>query len=164
MLKLNKGLLIGGCLMLGKALAGGPEITPVAELPTAGVSVYGLGGNGWTAIGDVLAPVLGQSSSFSYIDPQIYYHSPQSYTGSAGVGHRWLTENAGILGAYVFGDFNHSDGGQEFWFVSPGLERLGRIVDLSVNAYIPVSTQRINTGTEFADQAGDSSQVSFCGP
>ena len=161
----KKSLVIGGCLLINTALAGGPEPTPLEAFPLLpGVSLYGFGGNGWTAIGDAMAPVLGQPTSFTYIDPQIYYHSDDSeYTASVGAGQRWLTESAGIIGAYVFGDYNHSDNGNGFWFVSPGVERLGSVLDFSANLYIPVSTQRINTGLEFADDVGDFSQVTFAG-
>lgn len=160
----KKGLLIGGCLFFGGALASGETISPMAFPTMPGISLYGLGGNGWTAIGDVMAPVVGQPTSFFFLDPQIYYHSPHSeYTGSLGGGGRWLTPSSGILGAYVFGDYNHSNDGNSFWFVSPGIERLGPTFDFSANAYIPVSNQRINNGLEFADQAGDFSQVTFSG-
>ena len=161
----KKSLVIGGCLLINTALAGGPEPTPLEAFPLLpGVSLYGFGGNGWTAIGDAMAPVLGQPTSFTYIDPQIYYHSDDSeYTASVGAGQRWLTESAGIIGAYVFGDYNHSDNGNGFWFVSPGVERLGSVLDFSANLYIPVSTQRINTGLEFADDVGDFSQITFAG-
>lgn len=168
---IKKGLLVGGCLCLGtaSALAGGPEEAPVSSFMafpyTPGVSVYGLGGNDWTATGDAMVPLFGRPLNFTYIDPQIYYHSnPDSYTGSVGAGQRWLTNgSAGILGAYVFGDYNHTNDGHSFWFVSPGIESLGRTFDFSLNGYIPVSSQKVDTGTEFADEAGDFDDVTFAG-
>jgi hypothetical protein len=167
---IKQGLLLGGCLALGNVWAGGPEIAmaPPWTPLDAGISLYGMGGNGWTAIGDALIPMFGQANGFVFIDPQIYYHSDQNhegnYSGDIGAGYRRLVDNnIGILGAYVFGDFNRGNNDKEFWFVSPGIERLGQILDFSANAYIPVSSQRQNTGTEFADQAGDSSQITFEG-
>lgn len=166
--RIQKGfLLIGGCTLLTTGLAGGPEApsVPVVLAPAMpGVSLYGLGGNGWTGIGDAMLPIFGHPLNFFYLDPQIYYHSDDSeYTASAGGGGRWLTDNAGILGAYVFGDYNHSRNGNGFWFVSPGVERLGRIIDFSANLYIPVTHQTKDSGIEFADDAGDFSQISFAG-
>ena len=162
---LKQGLLIGGCLALGNVWAGGPEpIQVFLGLPSPGVSVYGMGGNGWTAIGDALIPVFGHPDGFVYADPQVYYHSEESYSGSLGLGYRRLVDNTtGILGAYVFGDYNRTTDDNNFWFVSPGIERLGQILDFSANAYIPVSAQRINTGTTFAENVGDSSEITFSG-
>ena len=167
---IKQGLLLGGCLALGNVWAGGPEIAMAPPwLPLdAGISLYGMGGNGWTAIGDALIPMFGQANGFVFLDPQAYYHSDQNHEGNysadIGAGYRRLVDNnVGILGAYVFGDFNRGDTDKEFWFVSPGIERLGQILDFSANAYIPVSSQRQNTGTEFADQAGDNSQITFEG-
>lgn len=157
--------VIGGCLCLSAAYAGGEEVLPMTLFPvTPGVSMYGLVGNGWTGTGDVMAPVVGRPLNFTYVDPQIYYHSgPDDYTASVGVGQRWLTDRAGILGAYVFGDYNHLNNGDSFWFVSPGVERLGEVIDMSLNGYIPVSNQRLNNGLVFADQLGNVDNVTFSG-
>ena len=114
---------------------------------------------------DVLVPVFGYATQFTYVDPQFIYHNNDGdfYTGSVGVGERWLTSSAGILGAYVFGDYNRTAQGNEFWFVSPGVEHLGVNFDFSANLYIPVSNQKVNTGTEFADEAGDFNDITFSG-
>lgn len=159
---LSKGILIGGCLVFGCAAADEPPSSTLFGPVTPGVSVYGMAGNGWTAIGDALVPLFGQPLNFIYVDPQAYYHSSSQRSGSIGLGERSLTSN-GILGGYVFGDYDHSANGNDYWFVSPGFERLGQIIDVSANAYFSVSQQRFNTGTEFADQAGDFSHVQFTG-
>ena len=157
-------LIASGCLILINTLTWASNSTPFTAFPSSpGISLYGLAGNGWTGIGDLMAPIYGQPLNFTYLDPQIYYSAPGEYSASLGIGQRWLASRAGILGAYVFGDYNHSDNGNDFWFVSPGLERLGQTLDFSANLYIPVSTQKIRTGTEFADQAGDFSQITFAG-
>ncbi len=162
-------LLIGGCTAFTVGFAGGPEPAPspapwvfFPALP--GVSLYGFGGNGWTGIGDAMAPVFGQPLNFFYVDPQIYYHNNNEYTVSVGGGERWLVSpEVGILGAYVFGDWNRINDGNHFWFVNPGLERLGSIIDLSANLYIPVNDQQIDNGTKFADQDGNFSEITFSG-
>ncbi len=154
---LKKTLFIGGCLMCGYAAAQ-PSITPT----NPGVSLYGMAGNGWTGIGDMMLPIIGQPLNFTFIDPQIYFYGSHEYTLSGGLGQRWLTPNAGILGAHVFGDYNKAPDG-EFWFVSPGIEHLGETFDFSANVYIPVGDQRSATKTTFADNVGDYSQVTFSG-
>ena len=161
--------LIAGCLYISAVYAGGEEVPvppTIGLFPyVPGVSLYGFGGNGWTATGDVMAPVVGVPQNFTFVDPQIYYHSnPDDYTASVGAGQRWLNNNTtGILGAYVFGDYNHLSDGNGFWFVSPGIERLGQTFDFSLNGYIPVSSQRINNDVLFADQLGNFSEVNFTG-
>lgn len=112
-----------------------------------------------------MVPVVGQPQNFTYVDPQFYYHSNDSeYTASLGAGQRWLTPDAGILGAYVFGDYNHSDDGHQFWFVSPGVERLGQILDFSANVYIPVSTFFVpNTTTPGAAQGNGTFENPYIG-
>ncbi len=129
---------------------------------TPGVSLSGYAGNGWDTQADVMTPVFGLPLNFTYIDPQINYSSSNEYSGNLGIGQRWLKGNS-IWGAYVFGDYNHSADNQNFWFVSPGVERLGRTWDFSANGYIPVTKALFNTGTKFADETGDSSQIHFSG-
>ncbi len=165
----SKGVLIGGCMVFGYAAANDGVDTintaPMFFLPaTPGVSIYGMGGNGETAIGDLMAPVFGHPLNFTYIDPQIFYHSSEDEgSASVGLGQRWMTATSGIFGAYVFGDDNHSIDGNDYWFVSPGVERLGSVLDFSANLYIPVNTQRHEEGLKFADETGDFSQVTFTG-
>ncbi|MBS0350856.1 MAG: inverse autotransporter beta domain-containing protein [Proteobacteria bacterium] len=161
---LSKGLFIGGCMVLGYASANEAAPAPIMLMPsTPGFSAYGFAGNGWTAYGDIMAPLAGQPLNFFYVDPQIYYHSDhQEITGAVGLGQRVLT-HYGILGGYVFGDYDHSLDGNDYWFVSPGIERLGTRFDFSANLYIPVSTQKFDNGLEFADQVGDYSKINFSG-
>jgi hypothetical protein len=129
---------------------------------TPGVSLSGYAGNGWNTQADAMAPVFGSPLNFTYIDPQINYSSSNEYSGNLGIGQRWLKGDS-IWGAYVFGDYNRSVDNQSFWFVSPGVERLGRTWDFSANGYIPVTKTHFNTGTEFADETCDSSQIHFSG-
>ena len=131
---------------------------------TPGISVAGNFvdfNSGWV---DALVPVVRTTpSSFLYLDPQGLYHNNDQYSASIGGGFRILTQNAGILGAYVFGDYNHSQQNNSYWFVSPGLERLGDTLDFSVNGYFPISSQRNNTTSGFASQFGDTDDIVFSG-
>src|ERR1700722_7228711 len=164
MKQFNIGLALSGCLALHGALAGGPEMPQFMVPMTPGVSVAGNFvdfNSGWA---DALVPVFRTTpSSFLYLDPQGLYHNNEQYSASVGGGFRMLTQSAGILGAYVFGDYNHSQQNNSYWFVSPGLERLGDTLDFSVNGYFPVSARRNNAGTAFASDLGDMSSVQFSG-
>lgn len=160
-------IALSSCLSLTSAFATGstePTTSSWAPFPNIpGISLLGSTGDGWMAAGDIMAPIFGQAAHFTYIDPQVIYHgSPDEYTASFGLGQRWLTDNS-VWGVYLFGDDNHADQNKEFWFLSPGVERLGRVWDFSVNAYLPITNRRFNTGAAFADQTGDYSQVTFSG-
>ena len=161
-------MVFSSCLALQNALAGEIETTSaptsIALFPTApGISASTAIGDLVNAWGDTLVPFMGKPTSFVYLDPQGLYHNGNEYSGSLGSGFRMLTPQAGILGAYVFGDYNHFDNGTEFWFVSPGIERLGDTLDFSFNVYVPVSSQRVNTGTGFASDFGNFQFVNFSG-
>lgn len=132
-------------------------------LPLPGVSLSGTFINNNSGWADAMVPVYGDSSMIYYLDPQGVYSGNNQFTTSLGTGFRLLTQQAGILGFYLFGDYNHSENNNSFWFISPGIERLGEILDFSANLYIPVSTQRIDTRTAFASQMGDSEFVEFSG-
>lgn len=156
---LTKSILLSSCLLMDHALAS----TAVAFPATPGLSITGLTGDVGTGQADAMVPFIGQPTAFFYIDPQGVFHSRDDYSLALGLGARKLTEKAGILGAYVFGDYNHAPDGHGFWFVSPGVERLGERVDLSANLYIPAGSSQTNTGTYSGSQLGIYDGVSFAG-
>ncbi len=162
--KLSKSAVVGSCFFLvGHAFANSYTDASNANtfLPyTPGVSITGLSGDLTTGYGDAMLPLAGQSTGFFYVDPQALYHNGNDYSAALGLGGRKLTDN-GLLGAYVFGDYNHSPAGHSFWFVSPGVERLGDTVDFSANVYIPTGSQRVATGSAFGSDIGDYDSVSF---
>lgn len=157
---LGKTLLLSSCFFGGQAFASSPIQTVPFE---PGVSISGLVGNISSGMADVLAPVFGQPTSFFFLDPQAFYHSSDEYSGSLGMGMRNLTESLGILDAYLFADYNHSPSGHGFWFISPGIQRLGRQIDFDANLYLPIGSQRVDTGTVFADEVGNFDSVTFQG-
>lgn len=116
--------------------------------------------SGWT---DAMVPFYDDPKQIWYLDPQGFYAGNNQYTTSVGTGFRLLTQRAGIIGAYVFGDYNHSANNNSFWFISPGIERLGDTLDVSVNAYLPVNRQRFDTSTALASQTGDTQYLRFSG-
>ncbi len=162
--KLSKSAVVGSCFFLvGQAFANSYTDASNANafLPyTPGVSITGLSGDLTTGYGDAMLPLAGQSTGFFYVDPQALYHNGNDYSAALGLGGRKLTDN-GLLGAYVFGDYNHSPAGHSFWFVSPGVERLGDTVDFSANVYIPTGSQRVATGSAFGSDLDDYDSVSF---
>jgi hypothetical protein len=133
----------------------------LATLP--GISMTGLYGNVSSGSTDALIPVMAQDDHLFFISPQGLYHSSSEYSASLGGGYRRLYDQWGILSAYTFADYNHSAKGNDFWFISPGVQRLGDTLDFSANFYLPVSRQRINTGQTFADEVGINDFVSFSG-
>lgn len=157
---INSSALIAGCLFLHNAFAQ----TPTAFAPYyPGVSLTGLTGSISTGFADILAPVFGNLSNIYYLDSQAMIRSGDDFAFAGGVGGRWLTETAGIFGAYVFGDCNNSEEDFMFCFVSPGIERLGDHFDFSANLYIPTGDQRVDTGHGFSSNLGDLQHVTFQG-
>lgn len=126
-----------------------------------GASIAGLYSSKSIATFDLLLPITGQAEQFLFIDPQGLFHSSEEYSGSFGAGYRSLTK-AGILSGYIFADYNQAQG-ENFWFLSPGIQRLGEAVDFAANLYIPISSQRIDTGVQFVDELGSDEFVSFQG-
>ena len=161
--KISLCLAVCGSLALHNAIGGTEIITPLWTPLAPGISVAGAFGqfnSGWA---DAMVPVYGLNpTSFFYLDPQMLFHSGDQYSASVGGGFRTLNPDYGILGAYLFGDYNRSEQNHAYFFVSPGLERLGEILDFSVNAYIPVSQQRFNNPADF-ETVGSSSTVNFSG-
>jgi len=140
------------------------DSTGSSWIPTAaGISLTGLTGSLTTGYADALIPAFGQATSFLYFDPQFLFHNDNNYASSLGLGGRKLTDSAGIFGAYVFADYNHAQSGHGFWFVSPGVERLGNNIDFSANLYVPIGSQQVNTGEIFASELGNYNYVNFSG-
>ncbi len=152
-----KLLVLSSCLLAHNGFAS--DNTPFPLTP--GVSISGFTGSGTTGYGDILAPVFGQTNRFIFLDPQTQYHNSQDYTGSLGLGFRQLHSQAGILGAYVFADYNHRSDTHGFWFISPGIERLGDRIDFSANLYVPVGPRRATTGTCFAESTDEYKYLRF---
>lgn len=129
-----------------------------------GVSITGMTGTFSQGAGDALIPFLGQPLTFAYLDPQGVFYSGDEYSASGGLGLRTLhlTPNA-ILGAYIFGDYDHSRNNHGFWFVSPGIEALTDRFDVSANIYVPVGSEVNDMGTTFATDMGDMRSITFTG-
>ncbi len=152
--------LLGG-LFFSNAFADQAPPSYFPEIP--GISLTGLYGNVSSGFGDALIPIMGKADTgFIFLDSQGLFQSHDQYSMSLGSGYRTLQNQWGILSAYVFADVNSSED-HHFWFLSPGIQRLGDNFDLSANLYIPVSQKKFNTGRTFADNIGVNNWVSFSG-
>jgi hypothetical protein len=130
---------------------------------TPRLSGMGLAGTYEVTNGDAMAALLGNRNGIWLLDAQGKSAFHSSYVGSVGTGLRIVQSDQRILGAYVFGDSNISPNHNTYWFVSPGIESMGTLMDFRMNGYIPVGTQRNLTGTGFADTFGNFSFTSFTG-
>jgi hypothetical protein len=160
---LLKAALISGCLLTTHiAVAEIAELLDIMErndnarprTNIPGVTLRGLTGSDTSGFADMLFPVYGYTDSFVYIDPQILVQGSSQYSLALGGGFRQLTQSLGILGAYVFGDYNRSPNGNSFAFISPGVERLGEVVDFSANLYIPTSNENEAVSSVFGQTPG----------
>lgn len=121
----------------------------------------GLLGSEEVAGGDGMLPVYGNNNGVFYIDLQGKTAFESSWLGSIGAGVRGVYNDSNIFGAYVFADRNISPNHNEFWFVSPGIESLGTIIDLRANGYFPTNTKKQYASTDWADNFGVTDFVSF---
>lgn len=158
-LSLFSSLLLSAVCLTHTAFAATAQ--EIKRLP--GISMTGLIGHTTMGYADMMAPLVGHPHSFFYVNPQALLHDGNQYTLSLGGGWRRLSEHAGILGAYLFGDYNHSPHGNAFWFVSPGVERLGNIVDMRANLYIPASEKRKDFSAGLGETLGTYDYVTFAG-
>ena len=86
---------------------------------------------------DLMFP-LSQMRMMPFIDFQgKKYTTPDSWTGSVGLGYRQLSQDNRIWGGYLFGDYSKISH-HHFWVINPGIESLGKILDFRANLYIPV--------------------------
>lgn len=130
---------------------------------TPRISGLGMGGTDEVVSGDGMAALLGNENGIWLLDAQGKTAFESSYVGSLGTGFRMVQGDQRILGAYVFGDANVSPDNNQYWFVSPGIESMGTLMDFRMNGYIPVGTQRNLTSTGFADDFGNYNYVTFTG-
>ncbi|QLH41869.1 MAG: inverse autotransporter beta domain-containing protein [Coxiellaceae bacterium] len=113
------------------------------------------GGTLGIANGDLMLPLFGNNDNAFLLDGQAKYGNDTNSAISGGLGFRHVYHDARILGGYLYVDRNRfvNEGDlttENFWFVSPGIESMGNLMDLRINGYIPVSSQQENVGTSQA--------------
>lgn len=99
---------------------------------------------------EVMLPLWLNEAGFIYSDFAGESGGNQGWFGSMGLGYRQEMDVPWIVGVYLFGDYNHSLFGNNFWLLNPGLEAINETWDLHINGYFP--TTRDETAGPFALQ------------
>lgn len=107
--------------------------------------VYTVGSSDW------MLSLDGDEVHNLYVNPQATYGSDQQWLADVGLGYRWISNDAAILGWYTFAGRTRVNNNSDFWITNPGVEILGRRWDAHLNAYIPVAerSHEINYRVEF---------------
>lgn len=129
------------------------------------VSLWGLTGSGAT-IGriDALLPLIANTNTLAYSDFQGRKDTnSEEGMASLGFGIRNIPScHSPIYGGYIFLDYNHSDEGNSYWFLSPGAESLGLLYDLRINGYFPIKNKRNQSAPFFASGLNDCGNNGDC--
>lgn len=113
-------------------------------------------------LGIMVSPKFVENSYRTFVDIKGHYIEDARWAANIGIGVRWWDDcqNAS-WGAYWYYDYRQIIHDENFDQVSFGFERLGRLLDLRINAYIPVE-RTIRTRT-CADSSSSSSSSSSSG-
>ncbi len=103
---------------------------------------------------DGMLPAFGDEQHNVHADLQAITNTDSQWLASLGVGYRWIANDAGILGLYLFGDRTREAHNSYFWLASPGIEYLGIKFDASINGYFPVGHKRQVLNTAPGEQFG----------
>lgn len=105
------------------------------------VYLWGETGSYTAGKGQLLLPIYGdQSKAFFAIAEGNAVHD-RSWLAGVGLGYR-LVQDERIYGGYLIADYNVSRDSNNFKILSPGLEVLGKVWDLHLNGYIPLSSSK----------------------
>ncbi len=109
---------------------------------------------------DAMIPLLGDESHNFYTDIQAEGSSQRKWSrdtmqwvAGLGFGYRWIYNNAGILGAYIFGERTQTNDTMQAWVASPGIEIINTRWDLHMNGYLPIA-YNARVDEDFADKYG----------
>lgn len=109
---------------------------------------------------DILEPLFLNANHSLFFYGQAYYsHMHENwlvdpYSLNAGAGYRTIENGSAVYGFFFFGDYNRSANGNNFWDLSPGIERLGRTWDWHLNGYFPIGDKEWRQ-SGFASDFGD---------
>lgn len=95
---------------------------------------------------DLMLPVRGNTSQNFYIDPALSYGTDNQNEFDIGLGYRWISNQAAILGGYLFGGYSRIDNNARLWILNPGIEALGSRWDAHLNAYFPMGDRHYTAG------------------
>ncbi|WP_040615158.1 inverse autotransporter beta-barrel domain-containing protein [Rickettsiella grylli] len=105
---------------------------------------------------DLMVSLDGDGQHNLYVDPQGGYGTDQAWYGDVGLGYRWISNDAAIVGWYVFAGHSRVENSSGFWITNPGVEVMGSRWDARVNAYIPVAGRSDDLGGIESTTAGPS--------
>jgi hypothetical protein len=103
--------------------------------------------------GDMLAPVIGNNDNFIFIDSTGKWGTDKGWLGALGTGLREIWRGA-IFGGYVFGEYDRTALGNNYWTINPGLEMMTSHWDVRANAYIPLGDRQNVNAVLFGSQLG----------
>ncbi len=119
------------------------------SLPTR-FSVSAYTGVYTVGLADLMLSIDGDEKHNLYMDPQVTYGSDQQWLTDLGLGYRWISNDAAILGWYAFAGRTRVNNNSDFWIANPGVEALGSRWDAHINAYIPLAgrSNEVNNSVE----------------
>lgn len=87
---------------------------------------------------DGLFPLTSSAQHNLFTDIQGTASTNSQWLASVGLGFRRSINDSAIVGAYLFGDRTRIDHNHFLWLASPGVEYLGRKLDVHINGYFPL--------------------------
>jgi hypothetical protein len=144
------------------AAAANQNITDLSYLPR----VYLLGDTGDALVGeaDILQPLKQDQHANLFLYAEGRYGDTKNYldndswSSNLGLGYREIFPKLGLIGGYLFADYNDTLIGKHVWTIGPGIERLGKYWEFRANGYIPVGTHEWQQ-EYWADQMGNYSYI-----
>lgn len=137
------GLGIG---FLGLFLSANPAYASFPLPPR--VSALALASDYTVGQADLMLPIQGNASQNFYVDPALSYGTDNQNAFDVGLGYRWISNQAAILGGYLFGGYSRLDNNARVWIANPGIEALGSRWDAHLNAYFPMGDRHYTAGTQ----------------
>lgn len=121
---------------------------------TPRISVVGATGSYTMGKAQLLTPFYGDSTQVLYGFAEGAKASGDSgWIGGVGTGYRKIINDL-IFGGYVIADYNTSSNDMSFWIANPGIEVLGKKWDFIFNAYLPLTADKKDTVTKWAEDFG----------
>jgi hypothetical protein len=103
---------------------------------------------------DGLFPLTSSAQHNLFTDVQGTASTNSQWLASVGLGFRRSINDSAIVGAYLFGDRTRIDHDHYFWLASPGIEYLGRKLDVHMNGYFPLGHKDKVIREGFGEQLG----------
>jgi hypothetical protein len=110
-----------------------------------------------------LIPLYGNADkALVYTNVAASYGTHNSYLLSPGLGARLIRGNQ-LFGAYLSGDYNHSNYASNFFIYNPGLEWMSTRWDVHLNGFIAQKNKNRINNLGFQSDSGNFSNVAYTG-